>query len=419
MAANPAQSEGWEGRVRTEQKPGIGWRFTLLLATVSMVSPFSIDTFFPSFHAIADYFGISQLAVQQAMTAYLLPLSIMSLIQGPLSDAIGRRPVILAGLTIYTAASIGCTVAPNFTTLLLFRALQGMSAGVGMIVGRAVIRDLFEGPQAQKLLSLITMIFAFAPAVAPVIGGWIHVTLGWRGVFGFMTLFGAALAISTYFMLPETHPLEKRPRLHVVDLSVTAWGIVKHGEFLLLAFAMGANFAAMLCFVGAAPAVVIDHWHLKETEFAYLFFPIIGGLFGGALLSGKMAGRVTYVQQSKIGFTLALTGSALMTGLLAVVAAPPIVAQQVLIFLVAFGAQLAGPVLSLRMLDLFPLARGSAASVQSCVSIAISALVFGLLSPLLSGSMLNLAEGSLCSALLALGLFRLAQHALARKTQAT
>src|SRR3979490_1681179 len=153
-----ARSTPQFGQVQGEGVTGEGgatrhWKLAGLLAVLSMVSPFSIDTFFPSFHAIAADFSLSKWAVQQTLTAYMLPLSIMSLMQGPLSDAIGRRPVILAGLSVYTVASVGCTLAPNFGTLLVCRALQGVSAGVGMIVGRAVIRDLFEGPQAQKLLS--------------------------------------------------------------------------------------------------------------------------------------------------------------------------------------------------------------------------------------------------------------------------
>jgi MFS transporter, DHA1 family, multidrug resistance protein len=388
------------------------WKLAALIAALSMMSPFSIDTFFPSFHAIATDFGLSKWAVQQTLTVYMLPLAVMSLVQGPLSDAVGRRPVILTGLCVYTVASIGCTFAPNFTTLLVFRALQGVSAGVGMIVGRAVIRDLFEGPQAQKLLSLVTMLFAFAPALAPVIGGWIHVALGWHAVFGFMALFGAALALGTHLTLPETHPQQKRARLHAGALARTAWSVVRHREFLLLAMAMGANFAALMSFIAAAPAVVIDHWHLAETQFAYLFIPAIGGLVCSAILSGRMAGRFTYAQQSHLGFILALSGSALMTLLCAVFDAPPLLVQQLIIAVIAFGVQLAGPTLSLRMLDLFPLARGSAASVQSCVSIAISALVFGLISPLISGSMLSLAEGSFCSALIAFGLWHLSQHGL-------
>jgi DHA1 family bicyclomycin/chloramphenicol resistance-like MFS transporter len=388
------------------------WKFAALIAALSMMSPFSIDTFFPSFHAIAAEFGLSKWAVQQTLTVYMLPLAVMSLVQGPLSDAVGRRPVILTGLCVYTVASIGCTFAPNFTTLLLFRALQGVSAGVGMIVGRAVIRDLFEGAQAQKLLSLVTMLFAFAPALAPVIGGWIHVTLGWHAVFGFMALFGASLALATHLALPETHPQQKRAQLHAGALARTAWSVVRHREFLLLAMAMGANFAALMSFIGAAPAVVIDHWHLAETQFAYLFIPAIGGLVFSAILSGRMAGRFTYAQQSHLGFILALSGSGLMTLLWAVFDAPPLLVQQLIIAVIAFGVQLAGPTLSLRMLDLFPHARGSAASVQSCVSIAISALVFGLISPILSGSMLSLAEGSFFSALVAFGLWRLSQHGL-------
>ena len=386
------------------------WKIAVLLAALSMVGPFTIDTFFPSFHAIAADFGLSKWAVQQTLTAYMLPLSIMSLIQGPVSDALGRRPVVLTGLCVYTLASVGCAFAPNFATLLIFRALQGVSAGVGMIIGRAVIRDLFEGPQAQKLLSLVTMLFAFAPAVAPVIGGWIHVTLGWHAVFGFMALFGLSLALGAYWLLPETHPEDKRSRLHVRTLARTAWSVVCHREFLLLAVAMGANFAALMGFIGAAPFVVVDHWHLKETEFANLFVPVIGGLISAAFVSGRMAGRFTYAQQSRLGFMLAMSGSGLMILITAIFPAPALFIQQIILAIIAFGAQLAGPTLSLRMLDLFPHARGSAASVQSCVSIAISALVFGFIAPALSDSMLSLAEGSFCAALIGFGLWRWSQH---------
>jgi DHA1 family bicyclomycin/chloramphenicol resistance-like MFS transporter len=285
-----------------------------------------------------------------------------------------------------------------------------------MIVGRAVIRDLFEGAQAQKLLSLVTLLFAFAPALAPIIGGWIHVTLGWHAVFGFMALFGGTLAMGTYFTLPETHPKEKRPHLHVPTLARTAWSVVCHREFLLLAFAMGANFAALMSFIGAAPAVVVDHWHLSETQFANLFIPIIGGLILAAFISGHMAGRFTYAQQSRLGFLLALAGSATMTLVFATVDTPPLIVQQLILAMIAFGAQLAGPTLSLRMLDLFPHARGSAASVQSCVSIAISALVFGLIAPILGVSMLSLAEGSFLASLIGFGLWRLSQRSQLRSS---
>jgi DHA1 family bicyclomycin/chloramphenicol resistance-like MFS transporter len=285
-----------------------------------------------------------------------------------------------------------------------------MSAGVGTIVGRAVIRDLYEGPQAQKLLSLVTMIFAFAPAVAPVIGGWIHVTLGWRAVFGFMATFGAVLAITSYSKLPETHPPERRPHLHVPTLARTALQVARNGEFLLLAVAMGANFAAMMCYIGAAPIVVLDRWHLGETQFAWLFLPIISGFVVGAWISGRMAGRIPLSRQARMGFSVSLAGSTLTLALNVLSAEPPLPIQQMLLLVMAVGVQLVSPTLSLRMLDLFPHARGSAASVQSCISIVISAIVFGVLAPLVSGSLLTLSEASLSAALIGFGLWRAAQH---------
>src|SRR5882757_20853 len=127
MARSTAQLGQIQGEgVTSEGGTTRHWKLAALLAALSMVSPFSIDTFFPSFHAIAADFSLSKWAVQQTLTVYMLPLSIMSLIQGPLSDAVGRRPVIVAGLSVYTVASIGCALAPNFGTLLAFRALQGI-----------------------------------------------------------------------------------------------------------------------------------------------------------------------------------------------------------------------------------------------------------------------------------------------------
>lgn len=393
-----------------EPRKGRHVGLAILLAALSMAGPFSIDTFFPSFHAIGAQFSISAWAVQQTLTVYMLPLSFMSLVQGPLSDAIGRRRVILVGLVIYTAASLGCTLAPTFGTLLLFRAFQGSSVGVGVIVGRAVIRDLYDGPQAQKLLSAVTMIFAFAPAVAPVIGGWIHIALGWRAVFGFMATFGFILTVASYFSLPETHPPERRPPLHVPQLARMALQVARHGEFLLLALALGANFAAIMCFIGAAPQVVTEHWHLSETQFANLFFPVISGFAIGAWISGRMAGRVPADRQIRLGFSVSLPASVVTVLLHVLVTEPPLLLQQVLLTSMALGVQLVSPVVTLRMLDLFPKSRGSAASVQSCISIVISAMVFGALAPLASGSMLTLSEASLCATLIGLVLWRTAQH---------
>jgi DHA1 family bicyclomycin/chloramphenicol resistance-like MFS transporter len=394
--------------IKGNDKAGSHWGIAALLAALAMVSPFSIDTFYPSFPAISHEFALTTWQIQQTITVYMLPFALMTLVQGPLSDALGRRPVVLFGLTIYSLASIACVFAPTFASLLAFRALQGMSAGVGMAVGRAIIRDLHEGPQAQKLMATISMIFSIAPAIAPVIGGWIHVWFGWRFVFGFMVITGVSLVVLSYVLLPETHPTAKRAKLDVVALARTVGRILSNRQFMLYAFALGTTFSAMITFIGAAPAIVMHHWHLGETQFAYLFVPLIIGIMGGAFLSGRLAGRIPGTKQIAIGYTLTLAGGVLSVMLQAFVDSPPIFPQQVLITVVAVGVQLMMPIYALRMLDLFPDVRGSAASVQSCVMLGVGAVFLGALVPAISHSMVQLAIGSLSAALVGFLIWRAA-----------
>ncbi|MGQ0835941.1 MAG: multidrug effflux MFS transporter [Gammaproteobacteria bacterium] len=380
-----------------------------LLAGLAMVSPFSIDTFFPSFRAIATEFDIDAWQLQQSITVYLLPYGVMALVHGPLSDTFGRRPVVLVGLSLYALSSVACALAPGFGTLLLFRAMQGMTAGTGLIVGRAIIRDLYDGPQALRLMSAVTLIFGMAPAVAPIVGGWIHVAFGWRAVFAFMILIGAALVLASWLALPETHPRERRLPFHPARLLRTSWQIGSNREFLLLALAAGLNFSAIIAYIGAAPAIVLDHWSLSETQFGQLFVPLITGFMIGAWLSGRLAGRTGPRRQVNAGFALTIgaAGSLLACHL---ASSPPIPVQQGLLLAMGLGAQLVFPVLTLRMLDLFPDTRGSAASVQSFFALMISSLTMGLLVPALHGSLAMLTAGSFTAALLAFVLWSAEQR---------
>ncbi len=392
----------------TQNQSRTHWGLVALLAALAMVSPFSVDTFYPSFPAIASEFALSDWQMQQTITVYMLPFALMTLVQGALSDALGRRPVVLGGLLIYSGASVACVFAPSYGALLTFRALQGMSAGVGMAVGRAMVRDLHEGPEAQRLMSTITMIFGVAPALAPVIGGWIHVLLGWRSVFGFMVLIGVLLVIASYLKLPETHPPDRRVALHVGELAGTVRTIASSRLFMLLAITTGANLATILMFIGAAPAIVLDHWGLGATEFAYLFVPVIVGIVGGAWLSGKLAGRIRGDRQINIGFVVTVGAIALSVAMHLLLESPPIVLQQLLITLGAAGVQLVIPVMVLHMLDLFPAVRGSAASVQACVMLATGAFVMGAVVPAINGSMLSISIGALTVSTLSFVIWRIA-----------
>lgn len=387
----------------------------LLLGTLSTVSPLSIDTFFPSIPAIAADFSLSSWQVQQIITAYMLPYAVFTLVHGPLSDALGRRRLVVVGMLLYTLASIGCMLAPSFGVLLLCRVLQGTAAGIGPTIARAVVRDLYEGHNAQRLMSIMMMVFSVAPAIGPVIGGWLHVALGWRSVFGFMVFMGLCLAAFAFVALPETHPPHKRSAFHLGQLARTSWGILCSADFMLLAVSAALAVGSVMLFIGSAPAIVVERWLLSETQYFYLFGPVVSGFMISSFIASRMAGRVSRVAMLRFGYSLmtCATGSLLLLQWL--LAPLPLWPQQLLLFCMAFGAQFTFPILTLEMLDLQPRARGAAASVSTFVALGYGALVMGVIAPLLQGVLWRIELAATVSGLLAFTLWRIARHRVNRK----
>lgn len=366
-------------------------RLTLLLAGLAMFGPFSIDTIFPAFPAMGLDLGADKVAMQQTISVYLVAYALMSIVHGPLSDAIGRRRVILGGLAVFTLASVGCALANDLSTLLAFRALQGLSAGVGLIVGRAVIRDVLQGDDAQRLLSHVSMIFSIAPAIAPVIGGWILGWGRWPLIFWFLVLFSVLLLIATWRWLPETHPREARISLVPKRMLRDYVSISLNPRFQRLAAAGAFNFSALFLFIASAPAFVLDLLRLNERQFGWFFIPMISGMMLGAFVSGRAAGRISGTRLANIGFAccgIAVTANVLYNAF----AAQPEIPWAILpMVLNAFGIALVFPIVTLAILDMYPRQRGSASSLQAFTGLVLNAAVAGLLSPLVSHSGLHLA----------------------------
>jgi DHA1 family bicyclomycin/chloramphenicol resistance-like MFS transporter len=366
----------------------------MILALLATLGSYTIDAFFPSMRAMASEFGISYWQVQQTLTAYLVPYACMSLVHGSLSDALGRRRVVLVGLVLYALASVGCALAPGFGALLFCRALQGMVGGVGMIIGRAVVRDCYSGAQAQRVMSTITIMFSLGPALAPIIGGWIHFWLGWRAVFGSMAVYALVLAWMVYRKLPETLGTVHRTPLEFGALAGNLYRVARHAEFLLLTSASGLCFVVLQIYVGSAPAIILDHWGGTEVSFAMLTVPIISGYAIGAVASGRMAGRLPPSRQANYGYTLLLAATGAMLLLQFFVTQPPVIAQQLLLTGMALGMQLLFPIITLRILDLFGHSRGAATSAHTFCLLVLAAFMMGALAPWLSQSMQRLAVTS-------------------------
>lgn len=370
------------------------WALAVLLALLGMLGPFSIDTYLPAFSGIARSLGATPAEMQQTLSAYLFGFAFMNLFHGALSDSLGRRPVVLWGIAVFTLASAGCAMSQSIGQLVFFRALQGLSTGAGIVVSRAVIRDMFAPAQAQKVMSQVTIYFGVAPAVAPLIGGWLFVHLDWQSIFWFLTLVGAALWAANYKLLPETLHLSHRQPFEVKHLMRGYWQLGSNPRFLLLALASGIPFNGMFLYVLSAPAFLGEHLQLAPPDFFWLFLLTIAGIMMGAWLSGRMAGRLPAKQQIRYGFSVMLLVSVVN------VAAnfmwvPQASWAMFPIALFAFGWALMVPAVMLLVLDLYPERRGMASSLQAFVGSTANGIVAGVVAPLVMHSTRALAVTSL------------------------
>ena len=369
------------------------WALAALLACLGMVGPFSIDTYLPAFSGIATSIGATPVQMQQTLSAYLFGFAVMNLFHGALSDSLGRRPVVLWGVAVFTLASVGCALSPHIGWLVFFRALQGMAAGAGIVVSRAVIRDMFPPADAQRVMSQVTIYFGIAPAIAPLVGGLLFVHIGWQAIFWFLSAIGAALWIANFRLLPESlHPAQRQP----LKLRHLFRGYAELGSslpFLALALAAGVPFNGMFLYVLSAPVFLGQHLGLPPQRFFLLFLITITGIMCGALLSGRLAGRMPAKRQVHLGFAVMGAVSVLNLALNLAFDANAWWAMWP-IGLYSFGWALMVPVVTLMVLDQAPDRRGMASSLQACIGSVSSGLVAGLMAPWVMHSTVALALGA-------------------------
>ena len=372
-----------------------------LLAALSMLGPFSVDAYLPAFPAIQASLHATGLEVQQTLTAYMLAFAAMSLWHGALSDAFGRRNVVLVGLIVFAVGTLGCASAHSVHYLWIFRIMQGVSAGAGVVVGRAIIRDLYSDAPAARLLSMVTMIFSIAPAIAPVLGGWVVAAFDWRSIFLGLLGFSVILWWVCWQHLPETMPAERRQPFNPRFLARSYSDIFSSVLFQMKSGIVAFNFGGMFLFIAGAPVLLPVHLHLGPSDFAWLFVPAVSGIFLGALAANRLAGKMTFSRQIAIGYALmlaAVTGSVAYHAVL-----PPALPWTVLpMFFYNFGSSIINPSATLLALDLFPHIRGTVASCQSFVTTLMGALVAGIIAPALTHSVLAMALGQAAFALASL-----------------
>ncbi|HNE59689.1 MAG: multidrug effflux MFS transporter [Rubrivivax sp.] len=366
------------------------WALAILLALLGMLGPFSIDTYIPAFAAIGQSLQATPVQMQQTLSAYLLGFAFMNLFHGALSDSFGRRPVILWGLALFALASVGCALSQSVGQLIFFRALQGFSTGAGIVVSRAVIRDMFPPHEAQRVMSQVTIFFGVAPAVAPMIGGLIAQYLNWHAIFWFLVAVGVLLWLANWRLLPETLHASHRQPFQVGHLMRGYGQLLSDPRFMLLALASGVPFNGLFLYVLSAPAFLGEILQLAPTQFFWFFVLNISGIMAGSWLSGRKAGKVSPKNQILQGFRIMLAVSLINLVANALFDPHPLWSMWPMTVF-AFGWALMVPVVTLLVLDLHPDRRGMASSLQAVVGSTANGIVAGAVAPLVMHSALGLA----------------------------
>ncbi|MEM8978783.1 MAG: multidrug effflux MFS transporter [Pseudomonadota bacterium] len=268
-------------------------RLILILALMGGIGPFAIDTYLPALPGMTQSLGASPAALQMTISAYLLAVAFAPMITASLSDAYGRKPVLVAALGLFCITSVACATAPNADTLIALRVLQAVGGGTIMTVGRAILADLFQGDALSRAMSQMLLVFSIAPVVAPLVGGLLLEMGSWRYIFGFLAILGV-LGLGLQTQLPETLPPPMRRRADLGGIAKQYWAVMCNADgryYLVYTFLSGVFFFAMLA---SAPFLFVETYGFSEFGFAWVFAAISAAALPANLFNTSFVMRVGY-----------------------------------------------------------------------------------------------------------------------------
>jgi DHA1 family bicyclomycin/chloramphenicol resistance-like MFS transporter len=336
----------------------------VLLGGLAGLAPFALDTYLPAFPEIAASLGTSRATMQQSLTSYLAPYAAMMLVHGPVSDRYGRRASIIVALLLFSLGSLGCALAQSIEAFLGWRMVQGLSAGATMVVGRALIRDLFAGAAAQRQFAQVNLVFTLAPAVAPIVGGYLLTTAGWRSIFWFLLLYPVTLVAASWRGCPAApaRPASRTPR-RPMQMAGNLAALARTPQLGALTLMTAANFCGFFVYILAAPAFVREFLELEPTQFGWLFVSTACGTLLGSWWAARSAEARPPLATIRLGLSLTAAAACANVGYHAVLA--PALPWSVLPSR-SIAAQCAMLLAAtLLILDSSPLPRGATSSLQS------------------------------------------------------
>jgi DHA1 family bicyclomycin/chloramphenicol resistance-like MFS transporter len=386
-------------------------RYAVILGLLSVIGPFAIDMYLPALPTISRDLDASIEAIQGSLMAFFISVGFGQLVYGPLADMLGRKPPLYFGLALFAGASIGCALAPNVETLIAFRFVQGLGACAGMVVPRAVVRDLHTGNDAARLMSLLMLVFSIGPILAPLVGSGITAVASWRAIFWVMMVAALLALVLLALALPETRPAERRVESGIASAMSGYWQLLRDRHFLGLVFIGAFGMSSFFIYLANSSFVLIQHYGLTPTQYSLAFSVNAISFFGFSQLNGRLGARYGLARVMRF----AVTGFAVAVVMLALLMAAGIDGLFVLIGMLFIGNGFLGlviPTSAVLALDEHGEIAGTASALMGTLQMVSGAIMMAVVGLFIDGTALPMVSGIAVCGILA---FTLAQMTLGRR----
>ena len=367
-----------------------------LIVAITACGTLGMHLIVPALPATAAALGVSAGAIQLTITLYLIGLAIGQLLYGPVSDRFGRRPVLLAGLGLFTLAGFATTAAPNAWTLVTARVLQSIGACAGLVLGRAIVRDSAAPDRATAQLALLTLVMSAAPAIAPVLGGYATAWFGWRAAFALLAVVGAVTLAFAFVLLPETNPLQSSAR---ASLLLSSLRLFRSRVFCGYVLGGACTTTSFYAFMAASPFILVNLLHQPTERVGLYYLLLMAGVAAGSLSANRLAGRIGLRTALRLanGFTLLGASGFMLADLAGWLSVPSVIAPMV-VFMI--GAGMASPFALAGSVSVNPHAIGAASGLYGFTQMGYGALCTVIVAVWRPGSVFTVAAVLLVSSLL-------------------
>lgn len=356
----------------------------LILGSLSAFGPLSLDMYLPSLPELAKTMHTTTSLTQLSLTSCLIGLAVGQLLAGPLSDVRGRRLPLVIGMVVYGVSSLLCAFSTSIEMLIALRFIQGIAGSAGIVISRAIVRDMYSGSELTKFFSMLMLVNGAAPILSPIIGGQLLQFTSWRGVFIVLTLIGVVMLLAVLFGLPETLSGERRSKGGITNTLSTFGALLRDRRFVGLALCQGFISAAMFAYISGSPFVLQDIFGVSPQTFGLIFAANGIGIIIAGQVTGRLAGRVSERKLFRSGIALATVGGSVL--LLAIVSGGGLGFILPPLFIVVSCVGIVGTAGASMALQNYGHAAGSASALLGLLSYILGALVIPLVGIMGSGT---------------------------------